>query len=112
MEQVAVEMVEDQMDLMELMEQQTLAVVLEVVNGKVYKNAVLAMTGPRRPWGNIANIFEYGGTIKLWGPWEGNPKPQTRRLKPNKFLRYAADTTIAEQRAAFVAQVKKRWRKL
>lgn len=79
---------------------------------KVYKNAVLAMTGPRRPWGNIANIFEYGGTINLWGPSEDNPNPQTYRLPPHKFLRFAADTTKGLQRHAFIDQVKKRWRKL
>jgi len=83
-----------------------------VVKVKVYKNAVLGMVGPRRPWGNIANVFEFGGEVPLWYDEDGDKPRRTERQPPRKFMRYAADTTKGLQRSAFVGKVKSEWTKL
>jgi len=77
---------------------------------KVYKNAVLCMIGPERPWGNIGNVFEYGGMIPRWNK-EGGRTDRTRQ-RPRPFMRAAVDTTRHQQKRAFILAVKKRWKEL
>lgn len=75
----------------------------------VYRDAVLAMTGPERPWGNIGNVFEFGGMIPRWNT--GNREDRTRQ-PPRPFMRAAVDATGFAQKKAFILSVKKRWKKL
>jgi len=75
----------------------------------VYRNAVLAITGPERPWGNIGNVFEFGGMIPRWNK-DGN---STRtRQPPRPFLRAAADVTTHKRKRVFILAVKKRFKNL
>ena len=76
----------------------------------VYRNAVLCMIGPERPWGNIGNVFEYGGMIPRWNK-EGGRTDRTRQ-RPRPFMRAAVDMTRHNQKTAFILAVKKRWKKL
>lgn len=77
---------------------------------KVYRNAVLCMVGPERPWGNIGNVFEYGGMIPRWNK-DGGRTDRTRQ-RPRPFMRAAVDMTRHQQKRAFVLAVKAKWKKL
>lgn len=76
---------------------------------KVYKNAVLCMVGPERPWGNIGNVFEFGGMIPRWN--KGSRDDRTRQ-RPRPFMRAAVDGTTHQQKKSFIIAVKKRWKQL
>ena len=67
-----------------------------------FGSTILGMVGPRRPEGNLAWIYEHGGTIYLWGK-------ATYQLKGKPFLRPAAKETSAQQDAAIIGTLKNEW---
>ena len=60
----------------------------------------IVMIGARRPWGNIANILEFGGNINLWGTGH------TYALPPEAPLRRAVDGMRGHVRSAMTAFIK------
>jgi phage gpG-like protein len=77
---------------------------------KLYRSGnserVAAFVGPRRPFGNHANLVEYGSLVKLWG------SDRTVRIPPRPFMRPAADSTKKQQRDAIIDTVRREWKKM
>ena len=66
-------------------------------------NGYLHMTGPERPWGNFAEVLEYGGVINLWG------KDRFYKLRPRPFMEPAGPGTQWAQKQAYLKKMKQEW---
>ena len=67
---------------------------------------ILAMIGPRRPWGNHAHLEEFSHGQPLWGR-RGNVSSIGRPV-----MRPAMDSTRSAQQAAIIQTLKNEWTKI